>query len=99
MKRIILANLPAEEQQALIRDDIEPRLARLMDHGQYILGPEIGEMETLLADDVEVRHCISVASGTDALMLALLAAVELASELTGYAEGGRAHYWLSNNAA
>jgi UDP-2-acetamido-2-deoxy-ribo-hexuluronate aminotransferase len=62
-----------KRQQALIRDDIERRLARLMDHGQYILGPEIGEMETLLADYVEVRHCISVASGTDALLVALMA--------------------------
>ena len=32
-----------KRQQALIRDDIDRRLARLMDHGQYILGPEIGE--------------------------------------------------------
>lgn len=61
-----------KRQQALIRDDIERRLARLMDHGQYILGPEIGEMETLLADYVGVRHCISVASGTDALLVALM---------------------------
>jgi UDP-2-acetamido-2-deoxy-ribo-hexuluronate aminotransferase len=62
-----------KRQQALIRDDIDRRLARLMDHGQYILGPETGEMESLLADYVDVRHCISVASGTDALLVALMA--------------------------
>ena len=62
-----------KRQQTLIRDDLDRRLARLMDHGQYILGPEIGEMESLLADYVGVRHCISVASGTDALLVALMA--------------------------
>lgn len=60
-------------QQELIRDDIDRRIAAVLDHGRYILGPEIGDMETELADYVGVGHCISVASGTDALMLALMA--------------------------
>ena len=62
-----------KSQQRLIRTDIDRRLAQLMDHGQYILGPEVGEMETMLAGYVGVKHCISVASGTDALLVALLA--------------------------
>ena len=64
-------------QQSLIRADIDRRLAQVLDHGQYILGPEVGEMESLLAEYVGVEHCISVASGTDALLATLLA-LELA---------------------
>ena len=60
-------------QQNLIRSDLDHRIAALLDHGQYILGPEIMEMEHVLADYVGVQHCVSVASGTDALMLALMA--------------------------
>ena len=60
-------------QQRLIRKDLDRRIAAILDHGRYILGPEIGEMEAVLADYAGVSHCISVASGTDALMLALMA--------------------------
>jgi UDP-2-acetamido-2-deoxy-ribo-hexuluronate aminotransferase len=62
-----------KRQQTLIRADIDRRLAAVLDHGQYILGPEVAEMESLLAEFVGVEHCISVASGTDALLAALLA--------------------------
>ncbi|MDJ0741230.1 MAG: DegT/DnrJ/EryC1/StrS family aminotransferase [Gammaproteobacteria bacterium] len=62
-----------KSQQQLIRADLDRRIAAILDHGQYILGPEIGEMESQLAEFVGVRHCISVASGTDALLLALMA--------------------------
>ncbi len=62
-----------KSQQKLIRDDLDRRIAALLDHGQYILGPEISEMEKVLADYVGVEHCVSVASGTDALLLALMA--------------------------
>jgi len=60
-------------QQLRIRDDLDRRLAALLDHGQYILGPEVSEMEQALAAYVGVDHCVSVASGTDALLLALMA--------------------------
>jgi UDP-2-acetamido-2-deoxy-ribo-hexuluronate aminotransferase len=60
-------------QQARIRSDIEARLKALLDHGQYILGPEVAEMEQQLAGYVDVAHCVSAASGTDALLLALMA--------------------------
>ena len=62
-----------QSQQRLIRADLERRLGKVMDHGQYILGPEIDEMESLLADYVGVGHCVSLASGTDALLVALMA--------------------------
>jgi UDP-2-acetamido-2-deoxy-ribo-hexuluronate aminotransferase len=60
-------------QQQRIRADIEQRLAALLDHGQYILGPEITEMEQQLANYTSAAHCVSAASGTDALLLALMA--------------------------
>jgi hypothetical protein len=46
---------------------------QVLDHGQYILGPEVKELEGRLAAYVTARHCISVASGTEALLIALMA--------------------------
>jgi UDP-2-acetamido-2-deoxy-ribo-hexuluronate aminotransferase len=60
-------------QQLRIRDDLDRRIAALLDHGQYILGPEVTEMEQQLAAFARVGHCVSAASGTDALLLALMA--------------------------
>lgn len=60
-------------QQAAIRGDLEKRIAQVLDHGQYILGPEVMEMERVLADYVGTKHCVSMASGTDALLVALMA--------------------------
>jgi UDP-2-acetamido-2-deoxy-ribo-hexuluronate aminotransferase len=60
-------------QQARIRTDLDQRIAAVLDHGQYILGPEIGEMEQALAGYVGVQHCVSVSSGTDALSIAFMA--------------------------
>ena len=60
-------------QQARIRSDVDRRIAAVLDHGQYILGPEIAEMEGALADYVGVAHCVSVSSGTDALSIAFMA--------------------------
>lgn len=57
--------------------DIEPRirdrLDRVLAHGQFIMGPEVTEMEERLAEYVGVRHCVSVASGTEALLISLMA--------------------------
>lgn len=60
-------------QQARIREDVEQRIAAILDHGQYILGPEVSEMEQQLASYAGAAHCVSAASGTDALLLALMA--------------------------
>jgi UDP-2-acetamido-2-deoxy-ribo-hexuluronate aminotransferase len=62
-----------KSQYAALREDINARIQKVLDHGQYILGPEVGEMERRLAEFSGARECIAVASGTDALLVALLA--------------------------
>lgn len=56
-----------------IKPLIDQRIQAVLDHGQYIMGPEIQELETALANYVGVKHCIAVASGTDALLVAMMA--------------------------
>jgi dTDP-4-amino-4,6-dideoxygalactose transaminase len=60
-------------QQKRIRDRIEANIAAILDHGRYIMGPEIQTLENRLADYVGVKHASACASGTDALLLALMA--------------------------
>jgi UDP-2-acetamido-2-deoxy-ribo-hexuluronate aminotransferase len=62
-----------KSQYAALRDNINARIQKVLDHGQYILGPEVKEMETALAACTGARHCISVASGTEALLISLMA--------------------------
>ena len=56
-----------------LRESIDGRIQKVLDHGQFILGPEVAELEERLAHRVGVRHCVSCASGTDALQIALMA--------------------------
>lgn len=60
-------------QQDRLRKEIEAGIARVLAHGQYILGPEVTELEHKLAFYTGASHCISVANGTDALQIALMA--------------------------
>lgn len=60
-------------QQARIKDRLDAAIARVLAHGQYILGPEVAELEARLATFVGARHCISCANGTDALQIAQMA--------------------------
>ena len=60
-------------QYAALRADINARMQAVLDHGQYVMGPEVAELETALAQRVGVPHCVTVASGTEALLIALLA--------------------------
>ncbi|MGZ5200136.1 MAG: DegT/DnrJ/EryC1/StrS family aminotransferase [Telluria sp.] len=55
------------------RDLINGRIQAVLDHGQYIMGPEVAELEARLAEYTGARHCITVASGTEALLIALMA--------------------------
>lgn len=71
LKNIQFIDLAA--QQARIRENLDRRIAAVLDHGKYIMGPEIKELESKLADYVGVQHCISCGNGTDALLMGLMA--------------------------
>lgn len=61
-----------KSQQARLKDRIDAGIARVLAHGQYILGPEVVELEERLAAYAGTKYCISVANGTDALQIALM---------------------------
>lgn len=62
-----------ETQQKHLLPSIRNRIDAVLAHGQYIMGPEVEELESILAKFVGVKHCITVANGTDALLIALMA--------------------------
>lgn len=62
-----------QSQYKKYQDAIDQRMRAVLDHGQYILGPEISELETVLGHYVGVKHCLTVASGTASLEIALRA--------------------------
>lgn len=55
------------------RATIDARIHAVLDHGQYIMGPEVQELEDRLVEYTGASHCITVASGTEALLIALMA--------------------------
>ena len=60
-------------QYQALRERIDARMRAVLEHGQFILGPEVGELEAELARYVRARHCVTCSSGTDALLMALMA--------------------------
>jgi UDP-2-acetamido-2-deoxy-ribo-hexuluronate aminotransferase len=62
-----------KSQYQRLKKDIDAGIQRVLDHGQYILGPEVAELEEKLAVYVGAKYCISVANGTDALQIAEMA--------------------------
>ncbi len=71
-------DLAIQQKQVLpsgitIREAINERISNVLNHGQYILGPEVNELEEELAQYVGVKYCVSTSSGTDALLIALMA--------------------------
>lgn len=62
-----------KSQQDRIKPSLDRRIAAVLAHGQYIMGPEVAELEEKLAVVTGARHCIAVSSGTDALLIALMA--------------------------
>ncbi|MDP3171787.1 MAG: DegT/DnrJ/EryC1/StrS family aminotransferase [Polaromonas sp.] len=62
-----------KSQYLRLKADIDAGIQRVLDHGQYILGPEVAELEEKLTAYTGARHCISVANGTDALQIAQMA--------------------------
>ena len=62
-----------KSRHQLIGEKINARVQRVMDHGQFILGPEVREAEEKLAEYSGSKHCVTVSSGTDSLLVALMA--------------------------
>lgn len=60
-------------QYARIQEDVQARIQTVLEHGRYVMGPEITELEERLAQMVGVSHCIGLSSGTDALLVAMMA--------------------------
>ena len=60
-------------QQALIKDKIDAGIQLVLQHGQYILGPEVHELEEKLVEYTGAKYCITCANGTDALQIAQMA--------------------------
>ncbi len=68
-----IAFIDLSRQQQRIRHRLDAAIACVLDHGQYIMGPEVAALERSLADFCGARHVIACANGTDALLLALIA--------------------------
>lgn len=62
-----------KKQYQEIKSSIDARIHRVLDHGQYIMGPEVAELEVKLCEYTGAKHCITVASGTEALLISLMA--------------------------
>jgi UDP-2-acetamido-2-deoxy-ribo-hexuluronate aminotransferase len=62
-----------KSQYQRVRESVNARIQKVLDHGQYILGAETVELENQLAEYVGVKHCIAASSGTDTLLIALMA--------------------------
>lgn len=62
-----------KSQYKRLKLEIDAGIQRVLDHGQFILGPEVAELEEKLAQYVGAKYCISVANGTDALQIAQMA--------------------------
>jgi UDP-2-acetamido-2-deoxy-ribo-hexuluronate aminotransferase len=62
-----------KSQYQRLKKDIDAGIQRVLDHGQFISGPEVAELEEKLATFVGAKHCITVANGTDALQIAQMA--------------------------
>src|SRR5215469_184005 len=68
-----VAFIDLKAQQARIASELRRRLDAVLAHCQFILGPEVAELEAALASFCGAKHCIAVSSGTDALQIALMA--------------------------
>ena len=60
-------------QYADLKEEIDSRIQRVLSHGQYIMGPEVRELEERLESYTQAKHCITVSSGTEALLIGLMA--------------------------
>ena len=68
-----IAFIDLKSQYAALKQDIDARIQRVLDHGQYIMGPEVRELEERLQTWSGASHCVTVSIGTEALLIALMA--------------------------
>lgn len=68
-----IAFIDLKLQYQALKTSIDARIHKVLDHGQYIMGPEVRELEERLEAYTGARHCITVASGTEALLISLMA--------------------------
>ncbi len=61
------------KQQSFIKEKINQRISKVLEHGKYIMGPEVYELEEKLANYVDAKFCLTCSSGTDALLIPLMA--------------------------
>ena len=73
MTQAPLPFLDLKAQQARIAADLRRRLDAVLEHCQFVMGPEVAELEATLAKFCGAKHCVAVSSGTDALQIALMA--------------------------
>jgi len=73
VKKHGLPFIDLKAQQDVIRPQLEKNIQKVLNHGRYILGPEVKELESQLADYAGTKHCLGVSSGTDALLMPLMA--------------------------
>src|SRR5699024_11160958 len=72
-ERVRMQLIDLQTQYRRIKSDVDSRMQAVLDHGQYVNGPEIAELEQRLAAYAGAGHCIALSSGTDALLIALMA--------------------------
>lgn len=69
----VIPFIDLKTQYQVLKAEINERIQRVLDHGQYIMGPEVKELEDKLGVYTGAKHCITVASGTEALLISLMA--------------------------
>lgn len=72
-KQAALAFIDLAAQRERLGDSVERAISTVLNHGQFVLGPEVTELEQRLAAFCGAKHCVTCANGTDALLLALMA--------------------------
>lgn len=73
MSEPLIPFIDLKTQYRAVKSEVQARIDRVLEHGQYIMGPEVRELEERLEAYTGARHCITVASGTEALLISLMA--------------------------
>jgi UDP-2-acetamido-2-deoxy-ribo-hexuluronate aminotransferase len=68
--KIPFADLKSQYEK--LKPQIQSRINKVLDHGQYIMGPEVSELELKLATYTDSKYCVTVSSGTEALLISLM---------------------------